>query len=166
MSERLSLVEERRAIGRLRALLRATEQMKAAQRTSNKSGIIYYETKSAQEYDAMIPITYDPTFLGGRIIKIETIFTARKQQWPYVLFLPQFYIGDNPDTLAGAQPITGSIIDQSAPDINKLEIPNQLAFNVTTSIDNPRPGQTKYVYAKCIFLGTDKGSFGMKASLL
>ncbi len=166
MSERLNLVEERRAIGRLRALLRATEQMKAAQRTSNKSGIIYYETKSAQEYDAMIPVTYDPTFLGGKIIKIETIFTARKQQWPYVLFLPQFYVSDNPDTLAGAQPITGSIIDQSAPDINKLEIPSQLAFNVTTSIDNPRPGQTKYVYAKCIFLGTDKGSFSMKASLL
>lgn len=166
MSERLNLVEERRAIGRLRALLRASEQMKATQRTSNNSGIIYYETKSAQEYDAMIPITYDPTFLGGRIIKIETIFTARKQQWPYVLFLPQFYVSDNPDTLAGAQPITGSIIDQSAPDINKLEIPNQLAFNVTTSIDNPRPGQTKYVYAKCIFLGTDKGSFSMKASLL
>ena len=165
MSERLNLVEERRAIGRLRALLRATEQMKAAQRTSNKSGIIYYETKSAQEYDAMIPITYDPTFLGGRIIKIETIFTARKQQWPYVLFLPQFYVSDNPDTLAGAQPITGSIIDQSAPDISKLEIPSQLVFKATTSIDNPRPGQTKYVYAKCIFLGTDKGSFSMKASL-
>lgn len=166
MSERLNLVEERRAIGRLRALLRVTEQMKAAQRTSNKSGIIYYETKSTQEYDAMIPVTYDPTFPGERTIKIETVFTARKQQWPYVLFLPQFYIGDNPDTLAGAQPVTGSIIDQSAPDINKLEIPSQLVFNVTTSIDNPRPGQTKYVYAKCIFLGTDKGSFSMKASLL
>lgn len=166
MSGRLNLVEERRAIGRLRALLRASEQMKATQRTSNNSGIIYYETKSAQEYDAMIPITHDPAFLGGRIVKIETTFIARKQQWPYVLFLPQFYVSDNPDTLAGAQPITGSIIDQSAPDINKLEIPNQLAFNVTTSIDNPRPGQTKYVYAKCIFLGTDKGSFSMKASLL
>lgn len=166
MSERLNLVEERRAIGRLRALLRATEQMKAAQRTSNNSGIIYYETKSAQEYDAMIPVTYDPVFLGGRIVKIETTFTARKQQWPYALFLPQFYVSDNPDTLAGAQPITGSIIDQSAPDINKLETPSQLAFSATTSIDNPQPGQTKYVYAKCIFLGTDKGSFSMKASLL
>ena len=166
MSERLNLVEERRAIGRLRALLRATEQMKAAQRTSGKSGIIYYETKSAQEYDAMIPVTYDPAFPSGRIIKIETTFTARKQQWPYVLFLPQFYVGDNPDTLAGAQPVTGSIIDQSSPDINKLEIPSQLAFSATASIDNPRPGQTKYVYAKCIFLGTDKGSFSMKASLL
>lgn len=166
MSERLNLVEERRAIGRLRALLRASEQMKAAQRTSNKSGIIYYETKSAQEYDAMIPVTYDPVFLGGRIIKIETTFTARKQQRPYALFLPQFYIGDNPDTLAGAQPITGSIIDQSSPDINKLEVPYQLVFSASATIDNPRPGQTKYVYAKCIFLGTDKGSFSMKASLL
>lgn len=166
MSERLNLVEERRAIGRLRALLRASEQMKATQRTSNKSGIIYYETKSAQEYDAMIPVTYDPVFLGGRKIKIETTFTARKQQWPYVLFLPQFYVGDNPDTLMGTQPITGSVIDQSAPDINKLEVPYQLAFSATASIDNPRPGQTKYVYAKCIFLGTDKGSFSMKASLL
>lgn len=166
MSERLNLVEERRAIGRLRALLRATEQMKAAQRTSNNSGIIYYETKSAQEYDAMIPVTHDPAFLGDRIIKIETTFTARKQQWPYVLFLPQFYVGDNPDTLAGAQPVTGSIIDQSSPDINKLEIPSQLVFSATASIDNPQPGQTKYVYAKCIFLGTDKGSFSMKASLL
>lgn len=163
MSERLNLVEERRAIGKLRALLRATEQMKAAQRTSNKSGIIYYETKSAQEYDAMIPVTYDPTF---RIIKIETTFTAHKQQWPYVLFLPQFYVGDNPDTLAGAQPVTGSIIDQSAPDINKLEVPYQLAFSASTTIDNPPQGQTKYVYAKCVFLGTDKGSFSMKASLL
>lgn len=166
MSGRLNLVEERRAIGRLRALLRASEQMKAAQRTSNKSGIIYYETKSAQEYDAMIPVTYDPVFLGGRIIKIETTFTARKQQWPYALFSPQFYISDTPGTLAGAQPITGSIIDQSAPDINKLEIPSQLAFSATASIDNPPQGQTKYVYAKCIFLGTDKGSFSMKASLL
>lgn len=166
MSERLNLVEERRAIGRLRALLRATEQMKAAQRTSNNSGIIYYETKSAQEYDAMIPVTYDSTFPSGRIIKIETTFTARKQQWPYVLFLPQFYVGSNPDTLAGAQPVTGSIIDQSSPGINKLEVPHQLAFSATASIDNPQPGQTKYVYAKCIFLGTDKGSFSMKASLL
>lgn len=166
MSERLNLVEERRAIGKLRALLRATEQMKAAQRTSNNSGIIYYETKSAQEYDAMIPVTHDPAFLGDRIIKIETTFTARKQQWPYVLFLPQFYVGDNPDTLAGAQPVTGSIIDQSSPDINKLEIPSQLVFSATASIDNPQPGQTKYVYVKCIFLGTDKGSFSMKASLL
>lgn len=166
MSGRLNLVEERRAIGKLRALLRASEQMKATQRTSNNSGIIYYETKSVQEYDAMIPVTHDPAFLGGRIIKIETTFTARKQQWPYVLFLPQFYVSDNPDTLAGAQPVTGSIIDQSSPDINKLEIPSQLAFSATASIDNPRPGQTKYVYAKCIFLGTDKGSFSMKASLL
>lgn len=166
MSGRLNLVEERRAIGRLRALLRATEQMKAAQRTSNNSGIIYYETKSAREYDAMIPVAYDPAFLGGRIVKIETTFTARKQQWPYVLFLPQFYVGDNPDTLAGAQPVIGSIIDQSSPDINKLEILSQLAFSATTSIDNLRPGQTKYVYAKCIFLGTDRGSFSMKASLL
>lgn len=166
MSERLNLVEERRAIGRLRALLRATEQMKAAQRTSNNSGIIYYETKSTQEYDAMIPVTHDPASLGGRIIKIETTFTARKQQWPYVLFLPQFYVGDNPGTLMGTQPITGSIIDQSSPDINKLEIPSQLAFSATASIDNPLPGQTKYVYAKCVFLGTDRGSFGMKASLL
>lgn len=166
MSERLNLVEERRAIGRLRALLRASEQMKATQRTSNNSGIIYYETKSTQEYDAMIPVTYDPVFLGGRIVKIETTFTARKQQWPYALFLPQFYVSDNPDTLAGAQPITGSIIDQSAPDINKLEVPYQLAFSATASIDNPQSGQTKYVYAKCIFLGTDRGSFSMKASLL
>lgn len=166
MSERLNLVEERRAIGKLRALLRATEQMKAAQRTSNKSGIIYYETKSAQEYDAMIPVAYDPAFLGVRIIKIETTFTARKQQWPYVLFLPQFYVGDNPDTLAGAQPVTDSIIDQSSPDINKLEIPSQLAFSATASIDNPPQGQTKYVYAKCVFSGTDRGSFSMKASLL
>lgn len=166
MSERLNLVEERRAIGRLRALLRASEQMKATQRTSNNSGIIYYETKSAQEYDAMIPITHDPAFLGGRIVKIETTFTARKQQWPYVLFLPQFYVGDNPDTLAGAQPVTGSIIDQSAPDINKLEVPYQLMFSASATIDNPPQGQTKYVYAKCVFLGTDKGSFSMKASLL
>lgn len=166
MSERLNLVEERRAIGKLRALLRATEQMKAAQRTSNNSGIVYYETKSAQEYDAMIPVTHDPVFLSGRIVKIEMTFTARKQQWPYALFLPQFYVGDNPDTLTGAQPITGSIIDQSAPDINKLEIPSQLAFSATASIDNPPQGQTKYVYAKCVFLGTDKGSFSMKASLL
>lgn len=166
MSERLNLVEERRAIGRLRALLRASEQMKATQRTSNNSGIIYYETKSVQEYDAMIPVTHDPAFLGGRIIKIETTFTARKQQWPYALFLPQFYVGDNPDTLAGAQPVTGSIIDQNSPDINKLEVPYQLAFSASATIDNPRPGQTKYVYAKCIFLGTDKGSFSMKASLL
>ena len=166
MSGRLNLVEERRAIGRLRALLRASEQMKATQRTSNNSGIIYYETKSAQEYDAMMPVTHDPAFLGGRIVKIETTFTARKQQWPYVLFLPQFYVGDNPDTLAGAQPVTGSIIDQSSPDINKLEIPSQLVFSATASIDSPRPGQTKYVYAKCIFLGTDRGSFSMKASLL
>lgn len=166
MSERLNLVEERRAIGKLRALLRATEQMKAAQRTSNNSGIVYYETKSAQEYDAMIPVTHDPVFLSGRIVKIEMTFTARKQQWPYALFLPQFYVGDNPDTLTGAQLITGSIIDQSAPDINKLEIPSQLAFSATASIDNPPQGQTKYVYAKCVFLGTDKGSFSMKASLL
>lgn len=166
MSGRLNLVEERRAIGKLRALLRASEQMKATQRTSNNSGIIYYETKSTQEYDAMIPVTHDPAFLGGRIVKIETTFTARKQQWPYVLFLPQFYIGDNPDTLAGAQPITDSIIDQSSPDINKLEVPYQLVFSASATIDNPRPGQTKYVYAKCIFLGTDKGSFSMKASLL
>ena len=166
MSERLNLVEERRAIGRLRALLRATEQMKVAQRTSNKSGIIYYETKSAREYDAMIPVTYDPTFPSGRIIKIETIFTARKQQWPYALFLPQFYISDTPGTLAGAQPVTGSIIDQSAPDISKLDIPYQLAFNVNATIASPLPGQTKYVYAKCVFLGTDRGSFSMKASLL
>ena len=165
MSGRLNLVEERRAIGRLRALLRASEQMKATQRTSNNSGIIYYETKSAQEYDAMIPVAYDPAFLGGRIIKIETTFTARKQQWPYVLFLPQFYVGDNPDTLAGAQIIGGSI-DQSTPDINKLEVPYQLMFSASATIDNPPQGQTKYVYAKCIFLGTDKGSFSMKASLL
>lgn len=166
MSGRLNLVEERRAISRLQALLRATEQMKAAQRTSNNSGIIYYETKSAQEYDAMIPITHDPAFFGGRIIKVETAFIARKQQWPYALFLPQFYVSDNPDTLAGAQPVTGSIIDQSSPDINKLEVPYQLAFSATASIDNPPQGQTKYVYAKCVFLGTDKGSFSMKASLL
>lgn len=166
MSERLNLVEERRAIGRLRALLRASEQMKATQRTSNNSGIIYYETKSAQEYDAMIPVTYDPVFLGGRIVKIETTFTARKQQWPYALFLPQFYVSDNPDTLTGAQPVTGSIIDQSSPDINKLEVPYQLVFSASATIDNPQPGQTKYVYAKCIFLGTDRGSFSMKASLL
>jgi len=166
MSERLNLVEERRAIGRLRALLRASEQMKATQRASNNSGIIYYETKSAQEYDAMIPVTHDPVFLGGRIVKIETTFTARKQQWPYVLFLPQFYVGDNPDTLTGAQPVTGSIIDQSSPDINKLEVPYQLVFSASATIDNPQPGQTKYVYAKCIFLGTDRGSFSMKASLL
>ena len=166
MSERLNLVEERRAIGRLRALLCASEQMKAAQRTSNKSGIIYYETKSTQEYDAIIPVTYDPTFPSGRIIKIETTFTARKQQWPYALFLPQFYVGDNPDTLAGAQPVTSSIIDQSAPDINKLEVPYQLMFSASATIDNPPQGQTKYVYAKCVFSGTDRGSFSMKASLL
>lgn len=166
MSERLNLVEERRAIGRLRALLRASEQMKATQRTSNNSGIIYYETKSAQEYDAMIPVTHDPVFLGGRIVKIETTFTARKQQWPYVLFLPQFYVGDNPDTLAGAQIVGGSIIDQSSPDINKLEVPYQLVFSASATIDNPPQGQTKYVYAKCVFLGTDKGSFSMKARLL
>ena len=125
MSERLNLVEERRAIGRLRALLCATEQMKAAQRTSSKSGIIYYETKSTQEYDAMIPVTYAPTFPSGRIIKIETTFTARKQQWPYVLFLPQFYVGDNPDTLAGAQIIGGSIIDQSCHINWRLALPLQ-----------------------------------------
>lgn len=166
MSERLNLVEERRAIGRLRALLRASEQMKATQRTSNNSGIIYYETKSAQGYDAMIPVAYDPAFPSGRIIKIETTFTAHRQQWPYVLFLPQFYIGNSPDTLAGAQLVTGGIIDQSSPDINKLETPSQLAFSATASIDNPPQGQTKYAYAKCVFLGTDKGSFSMKASLL
>ena len=143
MSERLNLVEERRAISRLRALLRATEQMKATQRTSNNSGIIYYETKSAQEYDAIIPVTRDPAFLGGRIIKIETTFTARKQQWPYVLFLPQFYVGDNPDTLAGAQPITGRIIYQSAPGIKKIKITSQVGVMATPSHDKSPQGETE-----------------------
>ncbi len=70
-------MEERRAIGRLRALLRATEQMKAAQKTSNNSGIIYYEI-NAQEYDAIIPTSHmTPLFLGDRIIKIELTFTTQ-----------------------------------------------------------------------------------------
>ncbi len=51
----------------------------------------------------------------------------------------------------------GSIIDQSAPDINKLEVPYQLAFSASATIDNPPQGQTKYVYAKCVFLGDRQG---------
>ncbi len=44
MSERLkNLVEERRAIGRLQALLRATEQVKAAQK--NQQQLWYYCAK-------------------------------------------------------------------------------------------------------------------------
>lgn len=165
MSERLNLIEERRAIGRLRALLRASEQMKALQRTSNKSGIIYYETKSELEYDAMVPVAHE-TGAFNKVVKLEVTFTARKQQWPYALFLPRFYVSDSPNGLAGAQPISSSVIDQSAPDINKLETPYQLSFNSSISLDNPSQGQVKYVYAKCIVIGTDKGSFGMKASLL
>ena len=166
MSERLNLVEERRTIGKLRALLRATEQMKATQRTSNNSGIIYYETKSAREYDAMIPIVYDPAFPGRRSIQVEAVFTTYRQQWPYALFLPQFYISDRPNTLEGAKLLIGDVIDQSAPDINGLEVPTQLKFNTAVSIDGVRPGETKYVYVKCLFLGTDRGSFSMKAGLL
>lgn len=162
MSERLNLVEERRAISRLRALLRATEQMKAAQRTSNKSGIIYYETKSELEYDAMVPVVHNPGIFS-HVVNLEAVFTARKQQWPYALFLPQFYVSDSPSGLAGATPIYGTI-DQSAPDINKLETPYRLNFSAGISLDNPPQGQTKYVYAKCVILGTDKGSFSLKVS--
>ncbi len=59
---------------------------------------------------------------------------------------------------AGGCTNSGSIIiDQSAPDINKLEVPYQLAFSASATIDNPPQGQTKYVYAKCVFLGTTTG---------
>ncbi len=66
-----------------------------------------------------------------------------------------------PDTLA-VHNTGGSIIDQSAPDINKLEVPYQLALSASATIDNPPQGQTKYVYG--VFLGTDKGLFSMKAN--
>ncbi len=55
-------------------------------------------------------------------------------------FAAKFYVGDNPDTLAGAQ-IIGGIIDQSAPDINKLEVPYQLAFSAMPH-RHRRKGQT------------------------
>ncbi len=72
--------------------------------------------------------------------------------------LPQFYVGDNPDTLAGAQIIGGSIIDPGAPDINKLEVPHiQLALALAPLSTIRRKSQTKYVYAKVdCSTGTDK----------
>ncbi len=62
-------MEEQRAIGELRALLRATEQ-----RTENQQQLCCTKRKSAP-YDAIIPVTHDPALNN----QVET-FTARKQQ--------------------------------------------------------------------------------------
>ncbi len=62
MSERLNLVEERRAIGRLRALLRAAEQMKAARRPTQ---LWYYllRNEKCTGIRRDNTVTHDPLFL-------------------------------------------------------------------------------------------------------
>ncbi len=60
MSERLT-GGGARAIGRLRALLRATEQIKVAQ---NQQQLWYYLLRNeSAEYDAIIPVTHDPALV-------------------------------------------------------------------------------------------------------
>ncbi len=98
MSERQIWWCERR--GRDRALLRATasDESGAENHPATTLGIIY-ETKSAIEYVAIIR-RHMTAFLSDRINpRLRRHLPARKQQWPYVLFLPQ-HVGDNPDTLA------------------------------------------------------------------
>ncbi len=105
MSERLNLVEERRY---LRAISRATEQMKAAQRTSNNLVLFITKRKCTGISDAIKTRSHMTRFLSDRI-GIEIYRTQTTVAVPCWL---QFTVGDN-DTLAGAQIIGGSIIDQS-----------------------------------------------------
>ncbi len=77
--------------------------MKARREPATTLVLFITKRKCTGMVDAIIPVTHDPAFLSDRIIQDWRRHYRTKQQWPYVLFLPQFYGRRHPDTLAGAQ---------------------------------------------------------------
>ncbi len=131
--------------------LRATEQMKGRETESNNL-VLFITKRKCMEYDAIMARHMTPLF-SDRIIKIETTFTARKQQWPYVPFLPQFYVGDN-RYAGGAHNNCGSTLTRA----HQISQAERYQWRLALApIDNCRVRRS--MYAKCVFLGTDKGLF-------
>ncbi len=82
-----------------------------------------------------------------------------------MLFLPQFYVGDNPDTLAGAQ-IIAVVLSIRAHQISQVEVPYQLAFSASATIDNPPCKVDEVCMLSAFFWGPIKDWSSMKANLL
>ncbi len=103
----------------------ATEQMQSAE---NQQQLWYYLLPKRKVHGNMmiIPVNMTPFAFSDRIISIETTFTARKTMRPYVLFLPWFYVGDNPDTPRRTN--TGWY-RSGAHQISISEVPYQPAFS-------------------------------------
>ncbi len=91
----------------------------------------------------------DPAFLSDNNQDCDDIYRTQTI-WPYVLFCRSFAVGDNPDTLAGAQ-IIAVLSGSERTDINKLE--KDPAFSASATHDNPP--QVRRMYGR-VFLGTDK----------
>ncbi len=134
MSERLNLVEERRAIGRYGAL-RTTERMKAAQRASLTTLVLFIPKRKVHRNTRRDNTRHMTPFLvteyqGER--HFHATMAARAVTW---------ILNRRTIRWRGAQIIgEASIIDQSAPDINKLGVPYQLAFSASATIVRRKVG--------------------------
>lgn len=155
---RLSLTEQRQLLEKLKQLQHMAQDIKLLQRMSNKSGVVYYETATSLDYDKKITIPYDPDVING-VVQVDTIFTAGKQQWPFVKSIPKVYLG----SISPSNQLEPSTFDDSL-DINYLETPFELRFSQRFSYGSP-PSDVD-LFVKCFFYGTDKGTFAVEATVL
>ncbi len=114
MSERLYATEERRVLLADCRPSACHRRMTWRRETSNNSGIVRNE--SAQEYDAIIPVTHDPAFLVTGRNELDDV-TAN--QWPYVLFCRNLRRRQRL-TLAGAKIVVLKYYRSERADINKI----------------------------------------------
>ncbi len=101
--------------------------------------------------NAIIPVTHDPAFLVTRIIKVgPTDYNTPNRVANDVLFCHEVLRQQQAIRWQIAQIIGGSIMNLSAPDINKLEVPTSAAFGASATIDNPAAGAD--VEVSCILV--------------
>lgn len=157
MRNRINFTNERIVVSVMQSMHRSLEEMKALQRMSNRSGVVFYSVESSLPYDAVAEVGHVPGSYG-QPVEFRVHFTARKQDWPYATSSPILFVGPNKGSLAGATEVQRSTIDTGDPDITMLDVPKRLMFKHGVIIDNPPPGSVRYVYIKNSVTGTDTGT--------
>lgn len=149
---RLDNTQDRGLVTLVDRLETDVRELKLKQFTSNKGGIVYYETSSDAQYD--ISVTATPS-IGTAVIVVTPVFTSATQRFPFAEFVPKVWHTAISDTNLITEASSGGY------NVSYLSNERQLGWSVVYTKASAIPVT---FFVKAYFFGTDKGTFTIDAS--
>lgn len=158
---RLGLVASEQIPKRARDLTRSDAALKSRQRTSSVSGVLSYDTQTADEWDL------NPLISGSNVFnEIEVVFTGSgNQTFPIITFYYDLFIdgtSENNRLNAGVaygvytDGVVTAVMQGTQYDITYAESPYQYRWTLRFTLDGTAP-----YYFKAYTVGSDEGTIAV-----